>query len=394
MHSLRAAVPSAALLVAIMVVLPPGGASGSVGRLDHDLPLPVAMACAVYTGTVVYVFGGATEGDLLDTIYAVDPASGRATELEHRLPYPRKMASAVWTGEEAYIIGGIGFDAEPIAEIVRFVPGEGVTVVEGAMPYGTRGIPSFWDGEHVHVIGNCLSSGVGHHDVIRFDPDSGTSEMFEDVLPIPGAGSSAVWAGDRAYIVGGRHNVSVLSDRIVEYVPGQGARFVEGRLPQGRIGAACAWDGERLYAFGGTVALVCGPFECVPIDYLDEIVVYDPVNDTCQLSDRTLPWPMDLRAAVFTPSEGEMGDRVLIPGGLTKDGPTGRLTVYYVDPPEEPGGPAGLPGLLEWTFVNFHIIMACVVTVVLSYLFVIDPYLSRSGRDRHGGGPGDPRIER
>ena len=393
MHSSRAAVPWAALLVAIMVVLSSAGAMGRVGRLDHDLPLPVAMACAVYTGTVVYVFGGATEGDLLDTIYAVDPETGRATELGYRLPYPRKMASAVWTGREAYIIGGIGFDAEPIAEIVRFVPGEGVTVVEGAMPYGTRGIPSFWDGEHVHVIGNCLSSGVGHHDVIRFDPENGSSEILEDVLPIPGAGSSAVWAGDRAYIVGGRHNISVLSDRIVEYIPGQGTRFVEGRLPQGRIGAACAWDGERLYAFGGTVALLCGPFECVPIDYLDEIVVYDPVNDTCQLSECTLPWPMDLRAAVFTPSDGEMGDRVLIPGGLSKDGPEARLTVYYVDPPDGSDGPSWLPTLLDWTFGNRYIIMAGIAVVVLSYLLLIGPHLARSREERDARGQVDPETE-
>ena len=35
---------------------------------------------------------------------------------------------------------------------------------------------------------------------------------------------------------------------------------------------ASAWDGERLYSFGGTIALECGPLECVPTDYLDEVV--------------------------------------------------------------------------------------------------------------------------
>ncbi|NIP36681.1 MAG: hypothetical protein GWN18_17070 [Thermoplasmata archaeon] len=128
--------------------------------------------------------------------------------------------------------------------------------------------------------------------------------------------------------MGGRQNETVLSDRIIEYVPGEGARFMEARLPQGRIGAACAWDGERLYAFGGTIALECGPLECVPVDYLDEIVVYYPDKDTCQLSDDDLPEPMDVRAAVCTSVDPPLGARLLIPGGLTEKGPVDSITEF------------------------------------------------------------------
>jgi hypothetical protein len=340
MHSLRRSVPVAAVLAVALLVVAPSTDAAGVWRMDERLPEPVAMTCAVHTGAVVYVFGGSTKGAILDSIYSVDPENGRSTIVPFTLPSPRKMASAVWTGNEAYIIGGIGYDAEPIAEIVRFVPGVGVEVVEGAMPYGTKGVPSVWDGEAVHVLGNCLSAEVGQHDVVRYHPGNGTTEVLEDVLPIPGAGSSAVWAGDRAYIVGGRSNQTILSDRVVSYVPGKGAEFVEARLPRGRIGAASAWDGEVVYAFGGTIALECGPLECVPTDYLDEIVVFDPVNDTCQLSDHTLPRPMDLRAAVHTVTNHGSDHRVLIPGGLTATGPVDWLTVYDPRssfPPEVPG---------------------------------------------------------
>ncbi len=328
MHSLLTRSTLAAVLVSCAIVLSSATVMGTVDHLQHDLPRPVAMTCAVFTGDVVYVFGGVTKGDLLDTIYEIDPETGKTKALPYKLPSPRKLASAVWTGDEAYIIGGIGFDAEPMAEIVRFTPGEGVEVVEGAMPYGTKGIPSVWTGEAVHILGNCLSSERGQHDVIRFDPEEGTSEILENALPIPGAGSTAVWTGDRAYIVGGRQNETVLSDRIIEYVPGEGARFMEARLPQGRIGAACAWDGERLYAFGGTIALECGPLECVPVDYLDEIVVYYPDKDTCQLSDDDLPEPMDVRAAVCTSVDPPLGARLLIPGGLTEKGPVDSITEF------------------------------------------------------------------
>jgi len=299
MHSKGRWLTTLVVMVAFLVVLSSGASAGVIGHMGEVLPAPVGMTCAVYTGIVIYVFGGATKGGILDTIYAVDPESGKTTVLPYTLPSPRKLASAVWTGRAAYIIGGIGYDGDPIAEIVKFVPGVGVSVVEGAMPYGTKGIPSIWSGEAVYILGNCLSTDVGHHDVIRFDPANGSSEVIEDVLPIPGAGSSATWAGDCAYIVGGRQNLTTLSDRVIRYVPGEGTEYVDARLSQGRIGAACAWDGERVYAFGGTIALECGPLECVPTDYLDEIVEFDPVNDTCVVLASTLHEPMDVRAAVF-----------------------------------------------------------------------------------------------
>jgi hypothetical protein len=353
-------------------------------RLNERLPEPVAMNCAVNAGMVVYVFGGATKGAILDTIYAVDPESGKTTVLPYRLPSPRKMASAVWTGREAYIIGGIGYDAEPIAEMVRFVPGEGVQVVEGAMPYGTKGVPSIWDGEAVHVLGNCLSAEVGQHDVIKYYPGNGTTDKSKDVLPIPGAGSSAVWAGDRAYIVGGRLNQTILSDRIVSYVPGEGARFVDARLPQGRIGAASAWDGERVYTFGGTIALECGPLECVPTDYLDEIVEFDPVNDTCVLSDHRLPRPMDLRAAVHTVANDGTGAKVIIPGGLTSTGPVDWLMVYWTHrqvPLEPTCSEKVLPELvLDWVMSNLLVILVVIMVVMVVY-FIIPSEMGRKQRE-------------
>ena len=330
-------VATLAIVVAVIVISPSSATAYSVGRMDERLPAPVGMTCAVSTGIVVYVFGGATKGALLDTIYAVDLETGRTSVLPYTLPSPRKLASAVWTGKEAYIIGGIGYDAEPIPEIVRFVPGVGIEVVEGAMPYGTKGIPSVWSGEAIYVLGNCLSSEKGQHDVIRFDPVNKTTEILEDELPIPGAGSAAVWADGGAYIVGGRQNLTILSDRIIRYVPGEGAQFLDARLPQGRIGAACAWNGETVFAFGGTIALECGPLECVPTDYLDEIVEFDPINDTCRTSVLSLPRPMDLRAAVYVElGEVSLSERILIPGGLTATGPVDWLTVVDFDQVQTP----------------------------------------------------------
>lgn len=380
MHSNGRWVAPLAIAVAFILVLTSVAPVGAVWEMDERLPDPVAMTCAVSTGLVMYVFGGATKGALLDTIYAVDPESGRTSVLSFTLPTPRKLASAVWTGDAAYIIGGIGYDGEPIPEIVKFVPGVGVRVIEGAMPYGTKGIPSVWSGEAIYILGNCQSSEEGQYDIIRFDPVNETTEILEDVLPIMGAGSSATWAGDCAYIVGGRHNVTQLSDRIIRYVPGEGAEYMEARLPQGRIGAASAWNGSAVYAFGGTIALLCGPLECVPTDYLDEMVVFHPGNDTVEVFEGALPRPMDLRAALyFDGNDGTVSSRILIPGGLSATGPVDWIMVTNTEPflPPPTHDRPIFSGMVRFLVDYFWLFMVVTIGIGFGVMFLTGPYRQR-----------------
>lgn len=385
MHSTGRRVALAALAVAFILALTSVAPAGAVGRLEDRLPAPVDMTCAVSTGLVMYVFGGGSTSALLDTIYAVDPESGRTSVLPFTLPTPRKLASAVWTGDAAYIIGGIGYDGDPIPEMVKFVPGVGVSVVEGAMPYGTKGVPSVWSGEAIYIFGNCQSSEEGQYDVIRFDPVNGTTEIWEDVLPIMGAGSTATWAGDCAYIVGGRHNQTLLSDRIIRYVPGEGAEYMDARLPQGRIGAASTWNGSAVWAFGGTIALMCGPLECVPTDYLDELVVFDPEADTVEVFEGALPCPMDLRAAVYFEFPGDGArDRILIPGGLTATGPVDWIMVTATDPPLTPPVDDVSPtwGMVRFLHDHFWLLMVVSIGIGLVVMFLTEPYRRRR-REEH-----------
>lgn len=385
MHSKGRRVALLAIAVAFILASTSVAPAGAVGRMEERLPAPVDMTCAVSTGTVMYVFGGGSTSALLDTIYAVDPKSGRTSVLPFTLPTPRKLASAVWTGDAAYIIGGIGYDGEPIPEMVKFVPDVGVRVIEGAMPYGTKGVPSVWSGEAIYIFGNCQSSEEGQYDVIRFDPVNGTTEILEDALPIMGAGSTATWAGDCAYIVGGRQNQTLLSDRIIRYVPGEGAEYMDARLPQGRIGAASAWNGSAVWAFGGTIALMCGPLECVPTDYLDELVVFDPETDTVKVFEGALPCPMDLRAAVyFEFNDDEARDRILIPGGLTATGPVDWIMVTNAVPLPHPPVPYRSPisGMVSFLVDHFWLLMVVSIVVGLGVMFLTEPYRQRK-REEH-----------
>ena len=295
--------------------------TGAVEVLDEALPVATSMSCACYTGDVAYMFGGFTQGSLLDTIVEVDPATGMSRVLEWRLPSERKLSSAVWTGDTAYVIGGIGYDGDLLREVLRFVPGEGVDTVDGAIPWGTKGVSAVWTGEVVLVFGNCKSATEGQFDVLAFDPATNETEVLKDVLPIPGAGASAVWAGDAAYIFGGRLG-EAFSDLVVRYEPGSCATVMDARLPSPRFGTAAAWDGTNAYVFGGSNALVCGPVECVPTEYLDEVVVFDPILDEAWKHWARLPSPRDARAAVWA------GGRALVLGGETLDGPVASIVAF------------------------------------------------------------------
>ena len=67
---------------------------------------------------------------------------------------------------------------------------------------------------------------------------------------------------------------------------------------------------------------MCGPVECVPTEYLDEVLVFDPGTMTLTVSDQSLPEPMDLRAAAWA------GDRAVILGGETLDGPSDEVLSF------------------------------------------------------------------
>ncbi len=312
----------AVLAVALLLTSAVPAAAAAVEVLPKRLPMPVSMASAVYTGEVAYLFGGFTPGSLLDTIIEVDPATGEAMVTEWRLPGERKLTAAVWTGEAAYILGGVSYDGDPLPDVVRFVPGEGVELLRGVLPWGIRGVGAVWTGTEILAFGNCLSSSEGQYDVIRYDPAANETEVLEGVLPVPGAGSTVVWATGAAFMLGGRRNDTHLSDLIVRFEPGGDATVMAARLPSARFGSAAAWDGSRIYLAGGSDALVCEPTGGVPTEFLDELVVYDPAGDVLKAHWAWLPSARDVRAAVW--AEG----RMLAIGGEAKRGPLDEVVAF------------------------------------------------------------------
>jgi hypothetical protein len=366
----RVQIPPLRLTIAVIVVtfsLVVASAPASARAIDvieGGMPEAMYRASAVWTGEKVYIFGGNTQGAILDTIIEYDPATGEATTTQWHLPSARMITSAVWTGEEAYIIGGTGYDNEPFPEVVRFVPGEGVTVFEDALPWGTVGVGSVWDGQYIYVLGNSLSTTMGQADVLRYDPATNQTTVLEDQLPIPGAGTSVVWTGEAAYIFGGKVNKTTLSDKIVKYVPGEGSSVVASPLPSARFHVTAAWDGEVAYIIGGS-ASGPGPAGGLITEEVDEIVVFDPDSGTVETHEATLPHPMDARPAVW--AQG----RVHVFGGHTKETPVSDIIVFDPEGKVDGDGP---------DYSNANLILIGVTVGLVLIVMVVFATISRRGQ--------------
>jgi len=312
------------LLALVMLISATPTSAAAVEVIEDGLPYAMYRASAVWTGEKVYIFGGNIQGAILDTIVEYDPETGSTDVTSWHLPSERMITSAVWTEEEAYVIGGVGYDNDPLPEIVRFVPGEGVELISNAIPWGTKGVGSVWTGEYIYVFGNSLSTTVGQYDVLRYDPVANDTTVLEDDLPVPGAGTSVIWTGDAAYIFGGKTEPNVLSDKIVKYVPGEGATVVEARLPSPRFHTTSAWDGTHAYILGGAAAKEDGSGSGLITEDLDEIVVFDPASGEVDVMSENLPVAMDARPSVWAE------ERVHQFGGNTREGP--RSDIVLVDP--------------------------------------------------------------
>ena len=275
----------------------PCGSTSEWGQNGLNSPSPRTGSTAVWTGSVMIIWGG----DGRNTGGRYDPATDtlRATSILGA-PTPRANHTAVWTGNAMLVWGGdsnTGGKYDPTADTWS------ATSTQGA-PSSRAYHTAIWTGSEMVVWGG--SDGGDLATGGRYDPDT-DAWTPTSMAGVPSARSAhtAVWTGSTMVVWGGSSQGAVNT----------GGRYnptTDSWTPTSTVGAPASrayhtavWTGTRMVVWGGDSFQVPGP-------YLDSGGRYNPVLDTWAPTSTTgAPSPRSGHTAVWT------GSRVVIWGGQT-----------------------------------------------------------------------------
>ncbi len=230
------------------------------GSLD-DIPDPREHQTAVWTGSLMIVWGGGTQGHYLDSGGRYDPATDTWTPTSRKnAPSRRYQHTAVWTGSRMVIWGGSEFST---SGTYLNTGGQYDPVSDTWTPTSTLGAPSerdshtaVWTGSRMVVWGGIYRDYVTFYYLDsggRYDPatDTWTSTVAAGA-PSGRYSHAAVWTGSRMVVWGGRNGTGYFDtggqyDPITDvWTPTSTAN-----APTGREGHASVWTGSRMVVWGG-----------------------------------------------------------------------------------------------------------------------------------------------
>jgi N-acetylneuraminic acid mutarotase len=245
----------------------------------REVPTPRRNHTAVWTGSVVVIWGGIGQTGLVNTGSRYDPATDTWLSASTvGAPSARQQHRAVWTGSSMVVWGGRGPINSVLADGGRYDP-----VTDSWMPVSMTGAPSartgftaIWSGTRLVVWGgsnatSLMSSGG------RYDPasDIWTPTSMTNA-PVPRSGHSAVWTGSRMIIWGGSGAAAGASGGQYDPVGDSWAATSTLNAPAARSSHFAVWTGSLMVVWGGSGAGV-----------LNTGGRYDPVSDTWTATSTT-----------------------------------------------------------------------------------------------------------
>jgi len=290
-------------------------------------PTPRRDHTAVWTGTVMIVWGGELE-DLshLQSGARYDPFTDSWSETSLvNAPSPRKEHTAVYSGTEMIVWGGLTVDfLNPTATGGRYDPiGDSwSTITSAAAPAARRGHTAVWTGSRMIVWGGSRHSNpitsIFEVSVVSgggaYDPSLDHWQALSVTnAPFSVAYHSAVWTGSLMVVWGGTRGAGDTMPRGGRYDPSNDSwtptsMGFSGANPSGS--GRAVWTGTEMlvWGFGGGR--------------------YDLLIDSWRgISTVDAPTDQRLRhAAVWT------GDEMMIVGGGVLSGPSVRLPAGRYDP--------------------------------------------------------------
>jgi hypothetical protein len=212
----------------------------------------------------IVLIGGDTSAGFSDNVTLIDPHTG--TESNYcNLPTGLAYSSVVWDGKDSvFIFGGLS-GSGALASILRVnlttaVPGDrctdtGITFADPM--YGTSAVYDL-ENDTAYIFGGIDGTGTHRISIVMW-PRLGIPANF-GIMPSERAFTSAVWVESQklAYVFGGVDGGSQLLDEILLFNPDSmipEARALSfAKLPSAKSGTSAVYDGTYAYIIGGQSA--------------------------------------------------------------------------------------------------------------------------------------------
>jgi N-acetylneuraminic acid mutarotase len=246
------------------------------GRLNH---------AAVWTGSVMLVWGGLSGSEYLDTGGRYDPLTDTWQPMTTvNAPRGRVDATAIWTGSEMIVWGGREID--PYLWFVsggRYDPISDRWTRMALAPTARRGNTAIWTGSRMIVWGGYFDPGNGPQYLSTgaiYDPssDSWTPTATEGA-PSGRQGHTATWTGREMIVWGGFAGLSSVFGDGRRYDPSTNS-WSPMAGTSSRAGHAAVWTGSSMVVWGGAQWVPCrfcpGGRQLVSVNSGER---YDPARD-------------------------------------------------------------------------------------------------------------------
>jgi len=267
------------------------------------------LQTAVWTGSEMIIWGGQSNGGLLDTGGRYNPATDTWTFTNSSgAPTARSGHTAVWTGNEMIVWGGQDQNFFPVNTGGKYNPG-----ADSWIPTSTTNAPdgrtehsAVWTGSQMIVWGgnnefNDLNTGG------RYNPDTDTwTPTSINNVPDARYRHTAVWT-DSEMIVWGGFSSDSFQDLSTggRYDPNTDSwtPTTTNNVPDARYRHTAVWTDSEMIVWGG--------FNSESFEDLNTGGRYNPITNSWTATNTTAPDARELHTAVWTGSE------MIIWGGST-----------------------------------------------------------------------------
>jgi len=211
---------------------------------------------AVWTGSVMLLWGGYQKGGYAKNGGAYDPATDTWSAIADAPLSGRTRHGTVWTGKELVVWGGLA--SSPLGDGARYsLASKSWSKLPGSGPKARASHVAAWSGSELLVWGG-TDTFDWFADGKRVALGANTwNGLSSGGAPSLRESASGIWASDRLLVWGGWNGGDYLDDGAL-YDPATNSwQAMSKPAPTGRSGHVTVWTGDELFVWGGCTGDSC-----------------------------------------------------------------------------------------------------------------------------------------